>query len=105
MVAYVNCLCGFGIGTNLTNDLGVPHPNIVMKLVQCNGFPYLCPGSDPVNPSAQGCYHVCGDLAASEAKDLVDGAGAYRLRGEVPVIPVTDTPLADSASGYRLVPR
>ncbi|WP_242343473.1 variable surface family protein [Anaeromyxobacter terrae] len=74
-------------------------------IVQCNGFPYLCPGSDPLNPSAQGCYHVCGDLAASEAKDLVDGAGAYRLRGEVPVIPVTDTPLADSASGYRLVPR
>ena len=23
-----------GIGTNLTNDTGYPHPNIVMKLIQ-----------------------------------------------------------------------
>jgi len=30
---------GFGIGTNLTNDLGVPALNIVMKLVRCNGQP------------------------------------------------------------------
>jgi nicotinate phosphoribosyltransferase len=29
----------FGIGTHLTNDLGVPAPNIVMKLVSCNGAP------------------------------------------------------------------
>jgi nicotinate phosphoribosyltransferase len=29
----------FGIGTNLTNDLGVEPLNIVMKLVQCNGNP------------------------------------------------------------------
>jgi nicotinate phosphoribosyltransferase len=31
--------CAFGIGTNLTNDLGVPPLNIVMKLVECNGQP------------------------------------------------------------------
>ena len=30
---------GFGIGTDLTNDLGVPPVNIVMKLVSCNGQP------------------------------------------------------------------
>lgn len=30
---------GFGIGTNLTNDLGVKPLNIVMKLVRCNGDP------------------------------------------------------------------
>jgi nicotinate phosphoribosyltransferase len=30
---------GFGIGTHLTNDLGVPALNIVMKLVRCNGQP------------------------------------------------------------------
>ena len=29
----------FGIGTHLTNDLGVPPLNIVMKLVRCNGQP------------------------------------------------------------------
>ncbi|MDD5274014.1 MAG: nicotinate phosphoribosyltransferase, partial [Methylovulum sp.] len=28
---------GFGIGTHLTNDLGVQPLNIVMKLVRCNG--------------------------------------------------------------------
>lgn len=30
---------GFGIGTNLTNDMGVPALNIVMKLVRANGQP------------------------------------------------------------------
>jgi nicotinate phosphoribosyltransferase len=31
--------CGFGIGTNLTNDTGLAPLNIVMKLVRCNGQP------------------------------------------------------------------
>ena len=31
--------CAFGIGTNLTNDLGIPALNIVMKLMSCNGSP------------------------------------------------------------------
>jgi nicotinate phosphoribosyltransferase len=31
--------CGFGIGTNLSNDLGLAPLNIVMKLVRCNGQP------------------------------------------------------------------
>jgi nicotinate phosphoribosyltransferase len=31
--------CGFGIGTNLSNDLGPQPLNIVMKLVECNGQP------------------------------------------------------------------
>jgi nicotinate phosphoribosyltransferase len=31
--------CGFGIGTNLTNDMGVTPLNIVMKIVECNGQP------------------------------------------------------------------
>jgi len=30
---------GFGIGTNLTNDVGFPPLNIVMKLTGCNGQP------------------------------------------------------------------
>jgi nicotinate phosphoribosyltransferase len=30
---------GFGIGTNLTNDIGVDTLHIVMKLVACNGYP------------------------------------------------------------------
>ncbi len=30
---------GFGIGTNLTNDLGPTPLNIVMKLARCNGMP------------------------------------------------------------------
>jgi nicotinate phosphoribosyltransferase len=31
--------CGFGIGTHLTNDMGVQPLNIVMKLIECNGQP------------------------------------------------------------------
>src|SRR5689334_11217646 len=31
--------CGFGIGTHLTNDVGLAPLNIVMKLVSCNGQP------------------------------------------------------------------
>jgi len=31
--------CSFGIGTNLTNDLGVPFLQIVIKMVECNGHP------------------------------------------------------------------
>lgn len=30
---------GFGIGTNLTNDMGLTQLNIVLKLVECNGQP------------------------------------------------------------------
>ena len=33
------CMTGFGIGTNLSNDNGVPALNIVMKLMSCNGQP------------------------------------------------------------------
>lgn len=32
-------MTGFGIGTNLTNDMGITPLNIVMKLVACNGQP------------------------------------------------------------------
>lgn len=32
-------LTGFGIGTNLSNDTGIPALNIVMKLMACNGQP------------------------------------------------------------------
>jgi nicotinate phosphoribosyltransferase len=31
--------CGFGIGTSLTNDVGLTPINIVMKLTHCNGQP------------------------------------------------------------------
>jgi nicotinate phosphoribosyltransferase len=30
---------GFGIGTNLTDDTGIPALNIAMKLMRCNGQP------------------------------------------------------------------
>jgi nicotinate phosphoribosyltransferase len=32
-------MTAFGIGTNLTNDTGIPPLNIVMKLMRCNGQP------------------------------------------------------------------
>ncbi len=33
------CQLAFGIGTNLTNDLGYQPLQIVIKMVQCNGLP------------------------------------------------------------------
>lgn len=33
------CLMSFGIGTNITNDLGYEPLQVVMKMVQCNGQP------------------------------------------------------------------
>ncbi|CBW74284.1 Nicotinate phosphoribosyltransferase (EC 2.4.2.11) [Mycetohabitans rhizoxinica HKI 454] len=33
------CKLAFGVGTNLTNDLGYPPLQIVMKMVRCNGQP------------------------------------------------------------------
>ncbi|PKB24077.1 nicotinate phosphoribosyltransferase [Janthinobacterium sp. 64] len=45
-------MMGFGIGTNLTNDMGVPALSIVMKLVGCNGQP-VCKISD--NPDKTSC--------------------------------------------------
>jgi nicotinate phosphoribosyltransferase len=38
---------GFGIGTNLTHDVGVPPVNIVMKLVSCNGQPVAKISDEP----------------------------------------------------------
>lgn len=32
-------MTGFGIGTHLSNDMGIPALNIVMKIVSCNGQP------------------------------------------------------------------
>ena len=37
----------FGIGTNLTNDLGVTPLNIVIKLVECNGKPVVKLSDNP----------------------------------------------------------
>ncbi|MEN3278562.1 MAG: nicotinate phosphoribosyltransferase [Massilia sp.] len=45
-------MTGFGIGTNLTNDMGIPTLSIVMKLVRCNGQP-VCKISD--NPEKTNC--------------------------------------------------
>ena len=33
--------CLFGIGTNLTNDVGVKPLNMVIKMIECNGFPTI----------------------------------------------------------------
>jgi nicotinate phosphoribosyltransferase len=38
---------GFGIGTELTNDVGLTPLNLVMKLVECNGLPVAKLSDDP----------------------------------------------------------
>lgn len=41
------CKTSFGIGTNLTNDVGVPALQIVMKMVRCNGQPVAKVSDEP----------------------------------------------------------
>ena len=41
------CKVAFGVGTNLTNDLGPTPLNIVMKMVRCNGQPVAKVGDSP----------------------------------------------------------
>ncbi len=41
------CKVSFGIGTNLTNDLGVPALQVVMKMVRCNGQPVAKVSDEP----------------------------------------------------------
>ncbi|NEN76331.1 nicotinate phosphoribosyltransferase [Pelistega sp. NLN82] len=41
------CKTSFGIGTNLTNDIGVPPLQIVMKMVGCNGQPVAKVSDEP----------------------------------------------------------
>ena len=42
----------FGIGTNLTNDMGIPVPQVVMKVVECHGQPVAKLSN---NPSKNSC--------------------------------------------------
>lgn len=39
---------GFGIGTNLVNDLGIPSLQNVIKLIRCNDQPVAKLSDDPV---------------------------------------------------------
>ncbi|NLA89924.1 MAG: nicotinate phosphoribosyltransferase [Alcaligenaceae bacterium] len=41
------CKASFGIGTNLTNDMGAPALQIVMKMVRCNGQPVAKISDEP----------------------------------------------------------
>ena len=41
------CKVSFGIGTNLTNDMGVPPLQVVMKMVRCNGQPVAKVSDEP----------------------------------------------------------
>ena len=41
------CKVSFGIGTNLTNDMGVKALQIVMKMVRCNGQPVAKVSDEP----------------------------------------------------------
>ena len=46
------CKVSFGIGTNLTNDLGHEPLQIVMKMVRCNGQPVAKVSDAPERPCA-----------------------------------------------------
>jgi nicotinate phosphoribosyltransferase len=46
-------LTAFGIGTNLTNDLGYEPINIVIKMTECNGQPVAKVSTRRARPSAR----------------------------------------------------
>lgn len=54
------CLLAFGVGTNLTNDVGPAPLNIVIKMVRCNGQPVAklsdSPGKDMCHDQAYVAY-------------------------------------------------
>ena len=54
------CLLAFGVGTNLTNDVGPTPLNIVIKMTQCNGQPVAklsdSPGKDMCDDEAYLTY-------------------------------------------------
>ncbi|MDE2249139.1 MAG: nicotinate phosphoribosyltransferase [Xanthomonadaceae bacterium] len=50
------CLLAFGVGTNLTNDVGPTPLNIVIKMVRCNGQPVAKLSDSPGK-------NMCGDKA------------------------------------------
>jgi hypothetical protein len=71
----------------------------------CNGFPYLCPGSDPESATPQSCYYMCADAAASESTALGEvGEGRYRMRAEVPILPTDGVLLGDVNNSYQITP-
>ncbi|WP_201532767.1 nicotinate phosphoribosyltransferase [Psychrobacter ciconiae] len=65
----------FGIGTNLTNDMGLTQLNIVLKLVECNGQPVAklsdSPGKTMINNDTYLAYlRQVFEIAAPEAEDV-----------------------------------
>ena len=59
----------FGIGTNLTNDMGVKPLSIVMKMIECNGKP-VCKISDDGGKAISGSPGVMRDVIS-----------AYKIKG------------------------
>jgi len=59
----------FGIGTNLTNDLGPAPLNIVIKMTHCDGKP-VCKISDDVGKAISGSPKVLEEVAAAYDIDL-----------------------------------
>lgn len=55
ILRYVNdrIQCSFGIGTHLTNDIGIEPANIVIKMQRCNGFPVAKISDEPEKAMCQ----------------------------------------------------
>ena len=83
------CKVSFGIGTNLTNDLGHEPLQIVMKMVRCNGQPVAKVSDAPEKT-------MCDDPAYRPICAGLPTASRLRpARGKVPVRPHCSThPLA-----------
>jgi nicotinate phosphoribosyltransferase len=48
----------FGIGTNLTNDIGIEPTNIVIKMVKCNGMPVAKISDNPIKSISSSLKYI-----------------------------------------------
>lgn len=72
------CKVSFGIGTNLTNDMGVPPLQIVMKMVRCNDQPVAKVSDEPEktmcdDPAYLSYLRYVFDLPSQESTDFQKG--------------------------------
>lgn len=62
-------------------------------LLQCPGYPFICPGGDA------SCYSMCGGFSASAAAPFADSAGTTIVTGEAPFHSTTANLLGQRGAG------
>lgn len=68
----------FGIGTNITNDMGIPPLNIVMKMTECNNKPVAKISNEPGKSICNDQQFLDYLLKVHEAKPAITDKSAFR---------------------------